>query len=960
MTVLAKKTGLAEKASLAKKTGLAERAEFFLRVLKSQAGFSLIGVLASSSIGLIVIGGITQMFTGMSGQIQQLEQGARRIYLTERIGRGLRGACKQNLNKKRDTTSTSTTEKLSKFVAQGGIGSPLDKIDFYQVVDDKGNNIINLKDKNETARLAAEYGIRDPGDPLASGYPKAHLVFQLLCNQNQPDGSTGANRCKCDGSTQTYPCNKKWTARLVSQSLVQGMPRYDKNFGFEMDVSWTSAPNANYDNFNCSVTNQVNACYTVETLGNKRTLIGCGSTQNLGGSETTAIGYDAGRSANVATGADKNVFIGSKSGQNAAVSGNRNAFLGDHTGDYAEVGGHLNTFLGFWAGRLTKVKSGAERNMFIATEAGMKTELKSGANDNVFIAEKAGEQAVLESGASANTFMGYSVGYKAKVKGDRNMFMGNSAGQQGTIDGDSNDFVGYGAGYEAKVKGDANSFFGTFSGYKANVAAGADNNVFIGNHAGTTFHSGQTPSTKGSISGSSNIFVGHAAGRRATVSGGWNSFFGASGNLATVKGDGNTFIGNGAGNGANIKSTARGNVFIGDDAGEAQAVPPHTNIKGSISGILNTFVGHGEGRGATVSGDWNIFFNGAAQRAKVSGEGNFFAGNVAGQNATVTSDGNTFIGHNVMLNQTIPVPNNSAGDPHRSSTGHGMTYIGGEGVRIVAVGGNFRKCNTHGKNCKEVAVVNSSSKVYKKNIRPFEDFEKSLEDILKTPLWTYQFKDKGDHPDKKRIGLIAEELPKSLQLKEDPIAPDWPSVYGTLWAGIKALHKKIKGFVSTLSQISLELKKLKKEFKKQSAETKNRLTNQITKTQKQFKETNKRIKETNKELESANKQVEEANKQIEETNKKLKNANKRIKETNKELNKKLETTSKKLENTNKRLMEKNKHLESQLKETNNQLAKTNNQLKFVTKELAEKNKGLEKQMIEINKRFKKVESQFKD
>ena len=85
-----------------------------------------------------------------------------------------------------------------------------------------------------------------------------------------------------------------------------------------------------------------------------------------------------------------------------------------------------------------------------------------------------------------------------------------------------------------------------------------------------------------------------------------------------------------------------------------------------------------------------------------------------------------------------------------------------------------------------------SSQVYKKNIKPFKSYEKSLQNILSTPLFTYQYKE--DHPKKDRMGVISEELPEILQIKDKgaPSIPDWPTVYGTLWAGIKALARRLQ------------------------------------------------------------------------------------------------------------------------------------------------------------------------
>ena len=602
---------------------------------------------------------MTQMMGGISSQIRQLEQGAKRIYLTEKIGIGLRGACKENLNKKRDTSSGSTTNKLSKFVAKGGIGSPLDKIDFYQIVDENNSNLINLKDKDQTARLSAEYGIRDPGDPADPNYPKAHLVFQLLCNTAQPDGSTGVNRCKCDGSSQTYPCSKKWTARLVSQTLVNGLPQYDNNFGFDLDVSWTATPNTNYDNFNCSVSNQLNACYTVEELGNKRTLVGCGSTQNIGGFGTTAIGYG-------------------QAGGTASVSGRSNFFIGPNAGMDATVAGIQNTFLGRHAGHKANIKSGAVGNIFIGNRSGtrvhgtlaLKGEISG--TENLFAGHNAGVRATVSGGH--NNFFGQT-GYEAKVAGNGNIFIGYNAGRKanlasgahyntflGTNSGDktilnsgalSNTFVGDWAGREAKVTGFGNSFFGHHAGYKATIPSGSDAGVFIGYSAGS--EATLANNTDG------NTFLGYHAGHQATV-----------------KGPSNTFLGTYAGNKVTLNSGTHGNTFLGHEAGK----------KANITSNLNTFLGYWAGKEATMptDSDATTFLGySAGEKATFASatDGNTFLGYQAGYNTTFSTgaDTNTFIGREVMRGQSI------------SSSGH--TYIGGSVVKI-ATGGALQKCNGQG------------------------------------------------------------------------------------------------------------------------------------------------------------------------------------------------------------------------------------------------------------------------
>ncbi len=135
--------------------------------------------------------------------------------------------------------------------------------------------------------------------------------------------------------------------------------------------------------------------------------------------------------------------------------------------------------------------------------------------------------------------------------------------------------------------------------------------------------------------------------------------------------------------------------------------------------------------------------------------------------------------------------------------------------------------------------------------------EKALKDILETPLFTYYFKDKNNFPKKKRMGVIAEDLPKNLQLKGKPIAPDWPSIYGTLWAGIKALHSKIESFKKdVLSKFKTLNSTIEAKFKA------------LSKTDDQFKKelagTNKELANTKQELKSANEKIDSLSKELKE------------------------------------------------------------------------------------------------
>ena len=110
----------------------------------------------------------------------------------------------------------------------------------------------------------------------------------------------------------------------------------------------------------------------------------------------------------------------------------------------------------------------------------------------------------------------------------------------------------------------------------------------------------------------------------------------------------------------------------------------------------------------------------------------------------------------------------------------------------------------------------SSSRTLKKNIKPFKDFKKALKDILKTPLFTFEYK--KDHLEKSRMGIISEELPEHLQIKDKdkPSQPDWISIYGSFWAGIKALNEMLlelkQEFFSKLENLEKTLSQKREDF----------------------------------------------------------------------------------------------------------------------------------------------------
>ena len=232
-----------------------------------------------------------------------------------------------------------------------------------------------------------------------------------------------------------------------------------------------------------------------------------------------------------------------------------------------------------------------------------------------------------------------------------------------------------------------------------------------------------------------------------------------------------------------------------------------------------------------------------------------------------------------------------------------------------------------------------SSRTLKRNIKAFKDYKKSLKNIADTPLFTYRYKkNKGDHPEKLRMGIISEELPKDLQIMvksgseatcetdkkqkdlqakknggksegtktldsrlrgndkqhgkdgsvksgEKISTPDWLSIYGTLWAGIKAFAKQLEDFKKENSAKLTELsKELKAHLADQIAVLKKEVTSQLKSLKSQTAEVEKAIAKHSKKVIKDTKELSELKKQFEKNILPLqKNLQEDLKKTRKEM-----------------------------------------------------------------------------
>ena len=373
----------------------------------------------------------------------------------------------------------------------------------------------------------------------------------------------------------------------------------------------------------------------------------------------------------------------------------------------------------------------------------------------------------------------------------------------------------------------------------------------MGNFAGT-----------GPTGGSDNIAIGEQAGSLNSV-GGDNIFIGREAGGYVL----NHTDGDGASHRKSGTQKLENNIFIGSRAGSRQE---------TVSFLpSNTVVGHGAAMRQTT-GIRNTFFGTGSGGNNTTGHSNTFIGHASGYRNT-TGSNNIFIGYEAAKDAAYETENSKFVLGNSGSKTWLEGDIGGDNLKV----NNKLVCLQDGTNC---SGGPASSKAYKKNIRPFRDFEKSLADILKTPLFSYQYRENHpeSHTGKKRMGLIAEELPKNLRLKSggSPPAPDWPAVYGTLWAGIKALAARLGGLRkdlisllnSRLEGIKKELSPLKKSLEKNmkfQAEKNSDQDRQIARQSRLIEGQSKIIQKQQRQIESQNRALTKQLRRIESLEAKL-------------------------------------------------------------------------------------------
>lgn len=242
-----------------------------------------------------------------------------------------------------------------------------------------------------------------------------------------------------------------------------------------------------------------------------------------------------------------------------------------------------------------------------------------------------------------------------------------------------------------------------------------NNNIFVGNEAGTS----------NSI-GFINSFFGFKAGL-SNVTGSQNTFIGGESGSSNTEGAMNSFIGRRAGF---LNSTGNENTFIGAYAGQSNQ-----------DGFHNSFLGVSTGNSNTL-GNENTFLGAHAGYSNNFGNNNTFVGNFAGLTNTAGTN-NTFLGFYSGAS--------SSNLTNATAIGNGAIVNADNSVMI----GNTDVTSIGG----QVSWGTFSDRRLKHSIK---ESELGLNFILSLKPVTYEYKASGQKGIR-YTGLIAQDVEKSLK-----------------------------------------------------------------------------------------------------------------------------------------------------------------------------------------------------
>ena len=851
-------------------------------ILNSQEGFSIVGVLTASTIGFVVLMGIVESMGHISQSVRKGNQSLSILELRKDIMR----IAMQNTG---HTSDASSCENTLKGVKTNGHSADTDSnIHTYTFPESAF-----LKKAGPSPGPDSPYKVyKKDGTGDSDIYFGSLVIQEMRFEKDTPDPPPATNVIATTGRLRISFLDKN-RSYIQFEDLT---PLIVEDIQYDTDNETILSCNFKLD------ARTVVDCYQVKQNGT--TLVGCSSTQAIPNVQTTAYGYNiAGSSSSGAynsffgyqtaknnTSGANNSYFGHSAGK-MIESGSNNSFFGYQAGFGFQTGAitataEKNTFIGSWAGYKNITgnesvfvgyqagyESAGDNNTFVGASAGYNS---ATGNNNTFIGKSAGYNNI----SNSNSFFGYNAGY-TNTSGSLNTFVGAYSGYNNTT-AKFNNFFGYNAGYNNKT-GSNNIFLGNeagfnnetghdnlFIGYRAGKANESNRNIFLGSYAGSKNHLG-----------SDNIFLGHISGSR-NISGQYNISIGAYSNTHNETGSHNTFVGYGSGSRGKNDSY---NTIIGRGAGIA------------TRGNNNTYLGHQAGHwiGGLKTGPANKRSHNNIMIGFETSFGNYPHGGCADPcpNNGIGSD-NIFIGHriktrfhdkeirigNAIHEKVIIASRHPDGTLNKlnlleigdlvsiekdlTSATHTIK-IGDNAFTDVEIGSYNLKTMSDTVTTLDNTVTTlgntvttlgntvralSSSKTLKKNIMPWTDYEMALKDIVETPLSYYEYKD--SHPNHTRRGFIAEDLPAHMQLPPEEgsalVKPDWATIWGSFWAGIKALAIKFDSLKSEMSEKWAELAESMSDLKTSFSALKSEMTQTVSELKAENAELRKELTEMKKEM----------------------------------------------------------------------------------------------------------------
>ena len=771
--------------------------------LKNSSGFSLVGALTASAIGAIAVLGLAKLSSNIVGTLNKSRKEANFMNLTEDIKRAFQGRAPCDHTQTTDDCYNSCTSSLLGLSTTGSEVS------------------VSIKEPSQTGVGAEKY----KGGDIIRGVIIQQIAYKPSTLPQQADVRVHFSISDDTKETLTAPPSLHFSIFIDEEDAGKIRRCTVSSSEIALGSGLTAAQ----------------VCRKVEA---GKTLVGCGGTEDVSGSESTALGYKAGGdtgSGNFSSGPHIS-FLGYEAGKKN-TTGENNTFIGYQAG-LNNTTGSYNTFLGYRAGDnnttgIYNVVIG--NNVDVPGGATQRDQLNIGDLLQGQFPNSAKYPPLHPNASKPKVII------KKGLAAIEPMDLPTPTYSSSTFPEPSLSVHG-----EIKIQEKTTTTPRPEVTIKAEGTATSPEAVFIADAFNLKRKSSPGHSVKLKVDGSSSnpILSINSDLKIAGAMTGSGSGLTSKGRIrlksrTTTTPSTQDIDLRARGTGTNLNLNISGNLTVEPCPPTAPPAcsPPTSSISENLSISNNLNVQ----RTGTFEDTLTVTDENTFATLEANGTTTFPSSVIITQADITTINGGTTIN---AAQFTSLNPNSHTHPPHD----HDSTY--------ALVGHTHALCPCTPLTC---TCPCPSSETLKENIKPFKDYEKSLRDILKTPLFTYQYKKgKGDHPEKVRMGVISEELPKDLQILEKgkPSTPDWLSIYGTLWAGIKALGKQLNDFkvknTQALTEISKELKTFLSDqmegLKKEITTQLESLKNQIAKTEKTLEKQSETLTRNTRELSELKKQ----------------------------------------------------------------------------------------------------------